>query len=352
MAQRRIRIIAFLLSLGFFLMPYCAKAASTDKAVEPISFEKDCALTITYSYYETCFSDVVVNLYKVADVSTDLLYTLTPDFSSSGIVLNGVQASSEWNIIRSTLEAYIFADSVDVCNTSATNQLGQVSFNHLSPGLYIAVIASPSQQLNCTFDSVLVSLPELEHNGLWQYELSVKPKSEVIPPAGSDEITELKILKLWKGDNNNSRPENIEVEIYRNGTSYKTVTLSEKNHWSYSWNAKKYGANWSIIEKNIPSGYVMTVEKRTNSFVITNEYNPDVPVITDPVSEYVPDVSTPSSDTGEVSVTESSTPSQLPSDAPQTGDTSNILFYIILMNISGILLIISGITGKRNQDEK
>ena len=63
----------------------------------------------------------------------------------------------------------------------------------------------------------------------------------------------------------------------------------------------------------MPEGYTMTVEDRGNSFLITNTF--DGP----------------------------------PIRPPQTGDTANILLYIVLMTISGSMLIILGITGKRKR---
>ena len=137
----------------------------------------------------------------------------------------------------------------------------------------------------------------------------------------SDDEIELKVLKLWKGDERrNNRPKSIEVEIFKDGESYKKVELSQDDNWSYSWTAKDDGAKWTVIERNTPSGYTMTLEKRGNSFVLTNTYTPKTP--------------------------------DEPFDTPQTGDTSNIMLYVILMIVSGSMLIILGIIGKRNAHEE
>lgn len=123
-----------------------------------------------------------------------------------------------------------------------------------------------------------------------------------------------KLLKLWKGDNgSHARPATIEVEIFRNGTSYQTVTLSEENHWVYTWSAEDDGSDWKVVERNIPTGYTMTVEERETAFVLTNTFDHDVP------------------------------------KPPETGDTANIMLWVILMIVSGSSLIIFGITGKRNR---
>lgn len=315
MAKRRVAVIVFLLCLCLSWLPCYAQAASTADAKEPISLDKDCSFTIAYRYDGQSFSNHPVKLYKIADVSADFQYTLTAPFANSGLILNGVQSVSEWNVIRSTLETHILAYDVDADFTGVTDQDGQVCFRALKPGLYLATTEQVIQNdWIYVFDSALVALPGLGTDGLWQYEVAVTSKSKAIPPAETDEEIAFKVLKLWKGDNGRSdRPQSIEVEIFRDGVSYQTVILSEENHWTYSWNAADDGAIWKVVERNIPTGYTMTVEERETSFVLTNTRPPDKP------------------------------------DIPQTGDTTNIMLYFVLMNVSGIMLIILGIAGKRKR---
>ena len=272
-------------------------------------------MTIAYRYDAQSFSNHPVRLYKIADVSADFQYTLTAPFANSGLILNGVRSVSEWNVIRSTLETHILTYDVDADLTGVTDQDGQICFQALKPGLYLAITEQVIQHdWIYAFDSALVALPGLGADGLWQYEVAVTSKSKAIPPAETDEEIEFKVLKLWKGDKGRSdRPQSIEVEIFRDGVSYQTVILSEENHWTFSWNAADDGATWKVVERNVPTGYTMMVEERETSFVLTNTRPPDKP------------------------------------DIPQTGDTTNIMLYFVLMNVSGIMLIILGIAGKRKR---
>ena len=315
MAKRRVAVIVFLLCLCLSWLPCYTHAASTADAKEPISPDKDCSFTIAYRYDGQRFSNHPVKLYKIADVSADFQYTLTAPFANSGLILNGVRSVSEWNVIRSTLETHILTYDVDADLIGVTDQDGQVCFQALKPGLYLAITEQVIQHdWIYAFDSALVALPGLGADGLWQYEVAVTSKSKAIPPAETDEEIEFKVLKLWKGDKGRSdRPQSIEVEIFRDGVSYQTVILSEENHWTFSWFAKNDGATWKVVERNVPTGYTMMVEERETSFVLTNTRPPDKP------------------------------------DIPQTGDTTNIMLYFVLMNVSGIMLIILGIAGKRKR---
>ena len=125
------------------------------------------------------------------------------------------------------------------------------------------------------------------------------------------------------------RPQSIEVEIFRDGVSYQTVTLSEGNIWSYAWTAENDGADWMVVERNLPVGYTVSVEAQGATFILTNTRLPDVPPVEDPPFDPdTPDVPSPS-------------------DSPKTGDTPHILLYTVLMYVSGIILILLGITGKK-----
>ena len=307
--------MALLLCFCLCLVPGHVQAASTEDAKEPIAPQQTCTLTLCYSYDGTAFADVPVRLYRIAEVSADFQYTLTTPFATSGLILNGIRTNGEWNVIRSTLETLILADGIEPDATATTDEAGLASFRDLPTGLYLALVDPIHlDALHCIFDSALIALPGLGEDGLWQYEVAVKAKGEALPPIEPDEELQLKVLKLWKGDEGQStRPDAIQVEIFRDNTLYETVTLSADTGWSYTWTVKNDGASWHVVERNVPEGYTMTVEDRGNSFLITNTF--DGP----------------------------------PIRPPQTGDTANILLYIVLMTISGSMLIILGITGKRKR---
>ena len=319
MINRKLGIIVLLLCLCLHLLPYQVMAASTSDAVEPIIPENECSLTVSYCYGETAFSGIQVKLYRIAEVSADFRYTLAQNFAASGLILDGIRTTGEWDVVRSTLEAHILAYNIAPEFTSVTNEDGQVSFESLKTGMYLAIVNQVEQDdLHYRFDSALIALPGLGSDGRWQYQVSVNAKGEVLPPVDPDENVELKVLKLWRGDENrNVRPESIEVGIFCNGISYETVILSEENHWAYTWFAKDDGSTWTVIERNVPQGYTMTVEERQSTFVLTNTWT----------STYPDD----------------------PGKPPQTGDTSNIMLYVLLMIGSGSMLIILGITGKKSR---
>ena len=318
MADRRIGAVALLLCVCLCLMPLQALAASTSDANEMIATDRACTLTVSFRYGGTAFKDLPVKLYRIADVSADFRYTLTAPFSTYGLALNGIRANSEWNVIRSTLEANIIADRIAADASAVTDQAGQVSFGSLRPGLYLAIPGTGTAgDTEYVFESALVALPGLSTDGRWQYQVAVTAKGAPLPPVGGDSEVSYKILKLWNGDDSSSRPRQIQVEIFRNGESYQTVTLSKDDNWSYTWTTEDDGATWTIAERNVPSGYTATMERREYTFLLTNTLDPE----DDP-----PEV-----------------------EPPKMGDTLNLLLYMLLAFGSGILLILLGATGRKKR---
>lgn len=332
MEKRILALISLLMCLSLFLLPCTAYAASTSDAVEPISVSQKCSLTMKYAYNGTAFSGMSVPLYKIADVSSDYQYTLTDDFKATDLQLNGVSSTGEWNTIRTTLEAYVSANNIHASMVQSTNMDGQISFQDLTPGMYmVASVQCSKDGFRYYFASILTAVPDLNNDGTWNYDVTVTPKADVDNPSGED--LQYKVLKLWKDTGNAAkRPNSIEVDILRNGKTVKTVVLSDANHWSYTWYAEDDGSTWQVVEKNVPDGYVMTVEKRTTTFTIINSV-PDEPD-TPPDQPDNPD--TPNTPTNP--------------DVPKTGDTFNVGLYVMLICISGIVLVLLGITGKRKAE--
>lgn len=314
MAKRKTKVAAFILCLCLLVAPLRSFAASTSDAKELIDVDKSCSLTLSYSSNNTDFAGLSVKLYKIAEVSADFRYTLTPNFAGAGLNLNTVRSGDEWNTIRSTLEAYVLADLIAEDYLSITDAQGKAEFKDLAVGIYMVITdLAVTDTLECYFEPSLIVLPSLDASGMWNYDTAVTAKGQILP---QEEEKTIKVVKSWKGDNKNSRPQSIKVEIYKESVLYETVTLTAKNNWSYSFEATDNGAKWTVIERDVPKGYTMTVSKKDNTFVLTN----------------------------------SKTPS--PADPPKTGDTSNLMLYLVLMIISGLVLITLGFIGKKKDDKQ
>ena len=87
-------------------------------------------------------------------------------------------------------------------------------------------------------------------------------------PEGKVNIT---VTKAWKHNGGKDLPESVVITLYKDGTAYESVTLSEKNNWTYTWSELSDVYKWSVDEVEVPEGY----EKKITSvdgceFTVTN----------------------------------------------------------------------------------
>lgn len=322
MTRKITALLCSLLSICLFILPSEVCAVSTTEATQQINADESCTLSIAYGYDGLKFASAEVSIYRIASVSADFQYTYTDEFKAVGLKLNGLDAASDWDTLRTTLDSYIASNKIQPTATVKTDESGTATFKKLKTGLYfVSMVAVNKDGFRYYFYPALVSLPNLnEQTKDWDYSVSITPKPEVDPPDDNkhDDVR-YKVVKLWRNDKGTVRPNTVTVDIIRNYTVVKTVILSEATGWTYEWIADDDGSIWNVAERDVPSSYVSTVDKYTTTFTITNT---------------VPSTPTPNGGGGK------------PAN-PKTGDSINLTLYIMLMCISGMVLIVLGITGKR-----
>ena len=176
----------------------------------------------------------------------------------------------------------------------------------------------------------LIELKEESASGTsWTYDLMALPKLKVLP-----ESTYVKanytVEKVWKNDNEGTRPQYVTAVLYRNGVEFTTAILNEQNGWEYIWRDLPQNANWEIKEKDASDGYEVSYNESDDTVTIINTYtgtytNPPILI------------------TG---VNPPSTSHKL----PQTGMQ---LWIVPLLGITGVTLFIVGwFLYKRGKNEK
>ena len=372
--KNRIICILCMLMLCLGLLP--ARSAALP-ALDP---EHPCSLTLTYSQNETVFPDVAVSIYRVAQAYATGAFRLTGEFSGSSVNIYGVTSQQEWRDIADTLSSYIAANQLTPCRTETTDANGIAVFSELETGLYLVEQATALQNgTSCRFQRFMVYLPTPVSNAN-QYDVIAKPK-----PVPTPITKEYRVLKLWKDSGHSHlRPGFVTVDILKDGLLHESVILSADNNWSYNWTVPEDESIWSVSERDVPNGYRALISIRENTFIITNTKHtptpdepdePDPPTIPDspsdpdtpdipdlpsiPVgpggSEHpdvppVPDIPDQPDIPSEPENPGSSTPPVTPTPGiPKTGDTAPVEFYIMAMCISGLMLMILGLSGRRSK---
>lgn len=288
-----------------------ALAVSTADAKEKPELKNDCLLTLHYTHGENEFAGLDVVLYHVADLTNDVRYALSGSFAACPVSVSGVTSQSEWNEIAVTLNSFIVSEKIAPIKRTLTDENGTAVFEGLTAGLYLLnELRAEQGDAVYIFGSFLVSVPGIDENGKWVYDVTAKPKSVTVNPSG-DEIT-YRVVKVWKGGGD-KRPESVTAGIYKNGVLIRNVVLNASAGWMYSWKAIDDGSVWSVAEAEIPEGYTVRMQKNGTTFDIINACSGG-------------------------------------DNTPTTGDTDSVYPYLIVMAASGILLIFIGAVRRKKRD--
>ena len=297
--MRKQLTVFFILAVIFVsaLCPISASAESIDKTAEA-------SLSLSYEKEGQTFSELNISIYRVAEVYQYDMYKLTGAFESYPVNIYGIKSQEQWQNVADTLDSYIIRDKLSPDREGVTDEAGQILFEGLETGLYLVCeVTAENDSGRYVFNKFMVYLPTPAGNGSYNYNVTAKPKCINYVPK-----TEYRVTKLWQdAENRSERPENITVDIFRDGEIYETQTLSEANNWSYAWHVSEDdGGRWTVAERDVPDSYNVTVIENGASFSIINTHN-----------------------------SSTDTP-----DSPETGDTANPMLWILLMCLSGTAMII------------
>ena len=318
--QLLIKLCGALLSL-LLLLPLGVFAAE-------INPEAACSLTLHYTQEQVGFPGLEIRIYRVAEAMEDWTFEKLEPYSGWPVNIHGITSQAEWQTVADTLTAYIAAEGTAPYRTGITDEKGTVAFAELETGLYlVAGATAENEQGIWSFNRFMVYLPTPQGSE-YLYDVEALPKCTGFTPA--PEGTEYKVLKLWQDEGyEHLRPQSVTVDILLDGQVWETAILSPENDWSYTWKAPQGGGQWTVVERDIPEDYWVTVSEKDQTFVITNsymEYNPD-----DPGGGNDPE----------------------PPIIPPTGDTFPLWLWITVMCISGFLLTLLGIArGRRDEKRK
>lgn len=220
-----------------------------------------------------------LTIYRVADVvvdNADQKYVLTEDFAASGADLTSLDDAEA---LAKTLSAYV-TDQKLSGTTKAVGTDGSVKFDSLKLGLYL-VIQKVAQPGGSIVNPFLVSVPNLDANEEWVYDVDASPKAETF------ELIDITVKKVWNdGNDTSSRPSSITVNLYKDSTLIDTVTLNGDNNWTYTWTGLEKSDGYSISEVESKdyaatynqNGYVFTITN-TPKLVQTGQLNWPIPVL-------------------------------------------------------------------------
>lgn len=326
---RRKRTLVLLAAVLCLLTSVAQAAGSIDLTRKP-------TLTLTYRDGKTALSGAKFSIYRVADADETGKQTVRSEFDEFDLDIRG-KNDRRWREMAQTLESYVLRRELTPADSGKTDKTGMLTFptqgKTLAAGLYL-VIGERHTQGGNGYDAepffVLLPTQDLENNE-WVYDVSANVKFSKTPvPDDGDTVTR-KVLKVWDDDGaEDSRPQEITVELHRNGKEYDTVKLSEKNNWRYTWLDLDADARWSVTEKTV-SGYTVSITREGITFVVTNTKKPD------------------RTDTPDTPV-KPSNPSKPSSPAkPTLPQTGAVWWHVEALALSGLVFLILGALDRKTE---
>ena len=234
------------------------------------------SLTVTYQYQEAALNNADINLYRLADWSAKGGYTPAGDF------VNHTAYPVDWDILNAdqqtlrdfanTMAGYIAVNKPAAASTQQTDSAGVTTFNQLSDGLYLAVVAPyQGNVLTCQTAAMLVALPNVHKDAADQRTLSIEPKADcAVPPTDTISVT-----KVWKDKDQSKRPESVTMNLLQDGKIYDSIVLNAANGWKHTWTKLETGHEYNVVEASVPSSYNALVDRENNDYTVTNTAKPE-----------------------------------------------------------------------------
>ena len=277
------RVCAHLLALLCLaaLLPARASAAGV------IDTDRDVRLTIEYRHDGEPVPSVPFDLYYAASVDADANFTLAGDFADYPVSLEKLTAA-ERKALAETLAAYVDRDGLTPLDSRKTDTQGMLTFpnrqERLVPGLYLVVGRRlVTDRYTYTTEPFLIALPNLE-NDTWLYDVTASPKHTRTenPPVPPDDKDDWRVIKIWQDDVEELRPDEVVVELLKDGTVYDTVLLNAKINSRHTWKSlQKYHADGSAIEWRVTElrlkRETLRISRVGNTFLVVNTYKPQSP---------------------------------------------------------------------------
>lgn len=255
----RFRILCLLMLCGIISVSFAEAALDPSRSV---------SLVIQYHSGDTALSGAVFSMYKVANISSSVRFTLTEAFKDAPVSLDRLMDQSAWKESADVLKRHVQNHAVAPTATAETDAEGKSIATMLPSGLYLVTGEKLELDWNVyTPETALILLPNRSTTGEWLYEVEMHPKPEI-------EVIERisrQVVKVWNDQANvSNRPTQLTVEMYRDGEIYDTVTLSAANGWSHRWTDLDGRCQWTVREPDIPAGYSSKITQSGERFIITN----------------------------------------------------------------------------------
>jgi hypothetical protein len=317
-------------------------ATNIASSAAPAAEQGSGSITVIIDNVAADFPSVEYSLYRIATVSDKNVISLCGEFSNLKISFENIN-SENLRILSTTLKGYAAANDIKPDKTAFSDEQGHVLFDGLDNALYLIVGKTVHYgDSYITPTPAIVVLPETdaktgeEINNIVLHEKSTVEKD--------NKTKDIQVLKVWKNATATQRPPQITVELYNGNRLYDTAVLNKDNNWQAEWKNLS-GSDWHVIEKDIPDGFVVTIDQQSTRFVITNTKTGKHE---DEITTVIPEESATNKSETTTTPEETTTVPENPPRLPQTGQ---LWWPVLVCTCLGIMFIIFGIVNRKYEED-
>ncbi|MBR3045155.1 MAG: Cna B-type domain-containing protein [Oscillospiraceae bacterium] len=307
-------------------------------AAQPAAAADDKAITLTCRQDDTILTGMEWTLYRIG-TRHGAEIEFVPELSAYSMDLGDLSADAV-DTAAKTIESYIAAVNLPPAAQGQTDASGELTFSGLGNGLYLA--AGKTLQVGNTMYYPTTLLLEVNNAGTG---LNYDAYPKFYYTDVSSESRRYTVRKVWVDDDDSAhaRPQNVTVDLYKDGAIADTVTLSAENDWEYRWDTLDVQSEWLVAEREIPVDYEVMIDYNQSQFLIRNTYHhsQETEVTTTP-----PAVTT--------ATTATTPPPQITTTAPEKlVQTGQLWWPVLPLSLGGVVLIGAGISmrsGKKKDE--
>lgn len=204
--------------------------------------------------------DAGVTLYKVASAKK-LLDGFGLAFTEKFSNFNGKTQDIGNDSFASAAADYVHENGLTGVENK-TDSNGSAFFGNLDLGVYLA-LQSESVDGYTDFAPFIITVP-VEENGDYVYNVQAEPKTDIM------HLVDISVHKVWNDDQSASRPNSVEIALYKDNDIVDTAVLNNENNWQFTWKNYPKNDSYSVKEINVPNGYTVTYSKTDFDFTVTN----------------------------------------------------------------------------------
>ena len=210
--------------------------------------------TITLNYI---FEGVEFRAYHVATPNGST-YEPTDEYQDCDVSWDA-ENNDEWEQLVTKLVEYTEDEDIAPVATMTTGTDNKLTFSGLSMGMYLIV-----------GDEHLVD--NLNYYVPVPFLVVVSNVTDITCDVKYTIYTEINVEKVWKKDSKLIRPEEIEIQLLKDGEVEDTALLSERNEWKYTWTDLDPNSKWTVNEKDVPEGYKLSIRQDGITVTVINAF--------------------------------------------------------------------------------